>query len=65
MRFKEFIDNEDSVQMARERLAARIKARPQDLEYVGMERYAGKKGYYFNVIDKRHRDYKSTKMELI
>jgi mannose-6-phosphate isomerase-like protein (cupin superfamily) len=56
---------DDNIQYAREKLAKRIKCRPQDLEYIGKEKYASGIGYHFNVIDKRHREYKSTKMELL
>lgn len=76
MRFKEYLEevsnisphrhiDKDEMFRARDRKAQKEKVRPVDLEFIGMERYSDKKGYYFNILDKKHKKYKSTVMELI
>lgn len=60
-----FAAHANKVKKARENLAKKIKANPEDLEFIGKEEYGEGTGYYFNVINPRHKDYKSTKMELL
>lgn len=57
--------DQNKVMTARKKVALRTKVRPQDLEFIGMETYAQGEGYYFNIMDKSHKNYKSTIMELL
>ena len=57
--------DKDEMFKAQRICANRHKVRPQDLEFVGSERYASGMGYYFNIKDKRHSKYMSTVVEMI
>ena len=52
--------DKDKMFQVRDRLAKREKVRPVDLDFIGMEKYSGKEGYYFNIMDKKHKKYQST-----
>lgn len=67
MKLKEFLFEEDkNIEIARKALSKKHKVDPKYLSYIGMEdyEYMGK-GYNFNITDPKHKEYKSTKMELI
>lgn len=50
----------------RKKKAMEVKCRPEDLDFIGMEDYGPDgKGWYFNVMDKKHKMYRSTLMELV
>ncbi len=66
MRFKEYTEMDEAklgvlqfnISAARKSISKRIKVDPDDLEYIGKDKMGM---YYFNVTDKRHPEYQSTK----
>ena len=66
MRFKEYTEMDEAklgvlqfnISTARKSISKRIKVDPDDLEYIGKDKMGM---YYFNVTDKRHPEYQSTK----
>lgn len=59
MRFKLYLIEDRRVEQAKKKIAKRIKVDPKYLHYIGDD----DSGYYFNVTDKKHKEYKSTKFE--
>lgn len=67
MRFKEYVEMDEAklgvlqfnISTARKSISKRIKVDPDDLEYIGKDKIGM---YYFNVTDKKHPDYRSTKV---
>lgn len=57
MRFKQYLIEDRKVDQARRKLAKHLKVDPEYLHYIGDDEV----GYYFNVTDKTHKDYESTK----
>jgi hypothetical protein len=58
MRLKQYIVEDSKVDTARLKLSKQLKVKPEYLEYIDKDSY----GYYFNVTDRKHKDYKSTKL---
>lgn len=66
MRFKEYTEMDEAklgvlqfnISTARKSISKRIKVDPDDLDYIGKDKMGM---YYFNVTDKRHPEYQSTK----
>jgi hypothetical protein len=59
MKFKRYLIEDRNVEKAKKRISKRIKINPKYLDYIGDDEF----GYYFNVMDKKHKDYQSTKFE--
>ena len=59
MRFKKYLIEDKDKERARKKIAKRIKVDPTKLIFIGQDEY----GYYFNVMDRKHPEYKSTKFE--
>lgn len=60
MRLEQYI-LQDNMKLARKRLSVKLKIDPKYLEYVDKDKH----GYYFNVTDRKHKDYKSTKLQKV
>ena len=57
--------NQAEMHRVRKKKAMEVKCRPVDLDFIGMEDYGmDGKGWYFNCMDKRHKLYGSTLMQL-
>ena len=60
MRLKQYLveDREKDREKAKKHLALQIKVDPEHLDFIGDDKY----GYYFNIKDKKHKDFGSTKL---
>jgi len=63
MRFQNYINEIEDKRMEqyKKKIAKRLKVDPKYLDFIGKDTM----GYYFNVLDRKHKDYKSTKFERI
>lgn len=61
MRLKQYLIEDKHMEKAKQKLAKRLNVDPKYLDFIGKDNM----GYYFNVIDRKHKDYKSTKFERI
>jgi hypothetical protein len=61
MKFKSYLIEDRRMEQAKKSIAKRVKVDPKYLEFIGKD----VSGYYFNITDKKHREYKSTKFERI
>ena len=57
MRFKKYLIEDRKVEQAKKKISQRVKVDPKYLKYIGDDEF----GYYFNIMDKKHREYGSTK----
>ena len=67
MRLEYYLEKFDKyIEIAQAAIAKRNNVDPKYLKYIGMADYKKMgKAYNFNITDPRHKDYKSTKQELI
>ena len=66
LRLQEFLKEDKNIEITRNIIAKRSKVDPKYLKFIGMEDYKHLgKGYNFNITDPKHKQYKSTKQELI
>jgi hypothetical protein len=61
MRLKQYLIEDKHMEQAKQKLAKRLNVDPKYLNYIDKDNF----GYYFNVTDRKHKDYKSTKLEKI
>ena len=61
MRLNRYLVEDRKLDQAKKNIAKRLKVDPKYLEFIGKDDY----GYYFNITDRKHKDYKSTKFEKI
>jgi hypothetical protein len=61
MRLIRYLVEDRKLEKAKKKISKRLKVDPEYLKFIGKDDY----GYYFNVTDKKHKDYQSTKFERI
>jgi hypothetical protein len=61
MRLKQYLVEDRKQEQAKKKIAKRLKVDTKFLEFVGKDGF----GYYFNVTDRKHKDFQSTKFERI
>jgi len=61
MRLKQYLVEDKQMEQAKQKIAKRLKVDPKYLDFIGKDNM----GYYFNITDRKHKDYKSTKFERI
>lgn len=57
MRFEEYLIEDKKVEQAKMKLAKQLNVDSKYLDYIGDDKF----GYYFNITDSKHKEYKSTK----
>lgn len=67
MRLKQYLTEKyKNIEKTKIIISKKYNVNPKFLEFIGSEKYGSKGiGYYFNIMDPKHGDYKSTKMEFI
>jgi len=61
MRLIRYLVEDRKLEQAKKKISKRLKVDPKYLEFIGKDDY----GYYFNITDRKHKDYQSTKFERI
>jgi hypothetical protein len=57
MRFQEYLIENKKIEQTKMKLAKQLDVDSKYLDYIGDDKF----GYYFNITDPKHKEYKSTK----